>query len=111
LLALVAYGNDGEQIVRDGGTPLGQLLTLYLVAGLTSGVMLGLLRPFATSPVAKGLVSVLVALPVTLSLMLLGHEWRISEMGVGDYALAVLFAAVFGPVGAAYIHLRNKPQK
>ena len=101
VLALVAFLIGGRATFDGLGTSLGQVLAVYLVGGVTLGIIVGLFRPLTRRPVGAGIVGFAGGL-------LFGALIRISQDGfsdwtAGDAVQLSIFAAVLGvPVGLVY---------
>lgn len=106
LLAALIYAAEGDEIVRDGGLSLRQMVIVYVVVTMACGVVLGLLKPLAKGWTGRILVSILVAWPAAVVVMWFVKNRQINELNVTDYALALALAAFAGPCIAAYVHLR-----
>jgi hypothetical protein len=84
------------------------LVRFYLTAGLFAGLTLGLGRPLLKSTIGRGVVGFLVALPVFYLALFAPPSG--SGLPVDSVSLAgwLMLAAFLGPVGAAYVTIRNR---
>lgn len=107
LIAVVFYAFEGREIAREGGPTLSRLLALYATAAVLTGLILGLLSPFANGWLRTGLVSILVAWPAGFLIMFFVKNGDYTKIDAIDVALALALAVVIGPLGAAYVHARK----
>jgi hypothetical protein len=108
LLAAAIYVREGTEIVQEGGLPLLQLVLVYVLATVVSGVLLGLLQPFARSVLGTGLVSIVVAWPSALIVIWMAEDRQMSRITSTDIFLSLGLAAFAGPVIAAYVYIRRR---
>ena len=108
VLALVVYLLDPDAFGRENYPSLQALLSLYLALGVVGGSALGLLRQYAKGRLRTALVSIGVALPMTLTLMLYVADWRPQKMEAFHFVVAVFLAVVFGPLTAAYVSWQSR---
>lgn len=108
LLAALIYAREGTSIVQDGGLPLKQLVAVYALVTVVSGILLGLLQPFARSVVGTGLVSIVVAWPSMLVVVWMAADRQMARITSTDVYLSLGLAAFVGPIIAAYVHIRRR---
>lgn len=106
LLAALIYAAEGDEIIRDGGLSLRQMVIVYVVVTIACGVVLGLLKPLAKGWIGRILVSIPTAWPAAITVMWFVKDRHTNELNLYDYALALALAAFAGPFIAAYVHLR-----
>jgi hypothetical protein len=107
LLATLVYAAEGRDIVREGGLPLLPLIGVYSVITVVCGALLGLLKPIAKGAIGMGLVATIVALPAIIAVMWFSADRRFERIGAVDYAIAVVLAAIVGPLSVAYARIRR----
>lgn len=92
LVAVMVYGIRGPDVFERLGVSLPAVVTLYFLAGIIGGAVVGLLLPLTTWRLGASLVGAVAASPLYVGAgLLLGH----SDL-VGGLVLAVL---VGGGVG------------
>lgn len=102
-LAVVLYAVDGgSQRFDRNGIAIGSLFVVYLLGGLSSGVILGAFRSALAKRVSATAVSILAAVPLAIGVIMLLRgpltRWTTSEwLGVG------LSSIVFGCIGMAVL--------
>jgi hypothetical protein len=108
LLAAIIYAREGTAIVQDGGLPLLQLVAVYVLVTVVSGVLLGLLQPFTRSVIGTGLVSIVVSWPSMLVVIWMVADRQMTRITSTDVYLSLGLAGFAGPFIAAYVHLRRR---
>lgn len=67
LIALVLYVIFGSELYGANNTTFFTVIGAYFVGGIASGVVLGLLRPFASSTFRAAIVGFVVSLPISFA--------------------------------------------
>ena len=107
VIAALAAWSDHSVTRADLLAYVGFCLTTGLIAGLT----LGLGRPLLTSTIGRGIVGFLVALPVLYLVLFAPPSGSGLEVESVTLASWLLLAAFIGPVGAAYVTIRNRQRR
>jgi hypothetical protein len=108
LIALVVYTLNAKDVAAENMPGLPRVALFYASAALAGGVILGLARPLTRTPLGKGFVGFLTALPISFVVFFLnpfGEPMPVDGFTVG---IAIFIAAVFGPAAAAYVAIRNR---
>ena len=88
---------------------LAGLIGFYFSAGLSGGLILGLLRPIAKYKVGELFLGVLV---VAICLTLLNYRYVAGAWTIGHTILVLLVSLIVGPIGALMIrHARSAKNK
>jgi hypothetical protein len=111
ILATLIYAIQGDEIAREGGIELSQLLLIYLGTAVASGIVIGVLRPITGGVTGRSIVGIVASLPVTFSIMLMSRDLRLGQMDKVDYWIAIAMSVVLGPFVAAYFHSKNERDK
>ena len=84
------------------------LVGFYVGMGLCAGTLLGVGRPLLASNVGRGVVGFLVALPVTFLALFAPPQGSGLSVSTGSVLAWLGLSAVLGPIGAAYLTIRNR---
>ena len=108
VLAIVAYGMTNGTAAEADRLPLWQLLTAYFSTAIVSGALCGVLKPTRESKVRLTVACTAAVLPYTISVVILSRRGDLSALGRFDLAAVLVLALAFGPVLAAYLHIRER---
>lgn len=82
--------------------PTASIYAAYLLGGLSGGVILGALRPYANSPRGAVWVGTLVAIPVVIAFVLL-IRGPLPTWGKHEVALTIMCSVILGAMGGRMI--------
>ena len=111
LIAAAIYAAGAEKIAKDGGPGFGGLIASYATTAILSGTILGLARPLVKTPLGLGFVGFLTALPVAILIMWFSRDGQWHLINGSDVGIGIGIAAFIGPVGAAYVHIRERDRR
>lgn len=105
LYVAILYAVAGSGPFDRVGFSPGLTIAVYVMASLTAGLVVGLLRPLTSSREGSMAVGVVAALPGSFALNL-GFFGPVSRWSVGDWFQLVLGAVMFG---AALGYIWHRP--
>jgi hypothetical protein len=88
--------------------PLGRLLLIHLIIGISSGSIHGLLRPYFRSFSGEAVIGALAAVPYSFIAVLYSRQWTLSAFQALDWWAVVLIACLAGPFAIALMHAKPR---
>lgn len=108
-MAIVALAIWGDHSLPGG--EFAAFLRFYGVMGVIAGVVLGVGRPFLGSALGRGVVGFLVGLPVFYVAIFYPPMGDGADRDSFSIAAWLALSAFLGPVGAAYVTIRNRQRE
>ena len=97
VLALILYGTGGSARFEKLHTTVFSVIAVYLIGGLSAGIVLGIFRPALQQRYSAFVVSVIAAMPVAAGLTILATDkfgdWTLREWSTTAF-LSLFVAAV-----------------
>lgn len=77
-----------------------EVIAVYWIAATIIGVLVGMLRPLATSGVSRAAIGFVAVWPAALGIYVVANQTWFSRLDGGDYVVVTLLALVYGVVGS-----------
>ena len=108
VIAILSYGRGNRTVPGRAPLPLWQLLTAYFLTAILSGALYGILKPDRPSKVRLTIAFTAAVLPYTFAVVILSRRGDLFALDRIDIIGALAMALAFGPVLAAYLHIRER---